>query len=67
MGRWTEGQVEKTVAVAHLDSAPLWRVLLDMQIWEISSLDLASAITAYVQGHISDTCLMAPGWEVGSK
>lgn len=50
MGRWTEGQVEKTVAVAHLDSAPLWRVLLDMHIWGISSLDLASvAITAYVR------------------
>lgn len=59
VGRWTEGQVEKTVAVAHLDSAPLWRVLLDMQIWEISSLDLASAITAYVQGHICDTVTLA--------
>lgn len=59
MGRWTEGQVEKTVAVAHLDSAPLWRVLLDMQIWEISCLDLASAITAYVQGHICDTVTLA--------
>lgn len=44
--------MEKTVAVAHLDSAPLWRVLLDMQVWEISSLDFASvAIAAYVQGH----------------
>lgn len=51
--------MEKTVAVAHLDSAPLWRVLLDMQIWEISSLDLASAITAYVQGHIYDTVTLA--------
>lgn len=60
VGRWTEGQVEKTVAVAHLDSAPLWRVLLDMQIWEISCLDLASvAITAYVQGHICDTVTLA--------
>lgn len=60
MGRWTEGPVEKTVAVAHLDSAPLWRVLLDMQVWEISSLDLASvAIAAYVQGHICDTVTLA--------
>lgn len=24
-GRWTEGQTEKIVAVAHLDPAPLWR------------------------------------------
>lgn len=52
--------MEKTVAVAHLDSAPLWRVLLDMQIWEIGSLNLASvAITAYVQGHICDTVTLA--------
>lgn len=52
--------MEKTVAVAHLDSALLWRVLLDMQIWDISCLDLASvAITAYVQGHICDTVTLA--------
>lgn len=29
-GRWMEGQAEKIGAVAHLDPAPLWRVLLGM-------------------------------------